>query len=193
MRTITLKSGAFHTELLPIVGSHKIGWSGEDHIGFFEALLPHMTDEDGNPIDPNEAQLNRLRLIFRPSQETARIVLDDTMSEMGLQLDEKTEDSLILLMNMAQFSDYLGKTKRPDSDKPYVLKERKRGVKKSLFNDLIAAPTEETAAGADAATSSGDETVEQEPAPLDEAEAPKDAKPASKPMKPMAAKPTPKR
>src|SRR3954469_12134622 len=136
---LTLDPGAFTSALLPLVGVHKIGWSGEDHLKLVEALLAELKDETGAGVELTEDQMDRLRLIFRPTEETQRKVLKHTLAEAGVELGGAAEKTFVLLMAPAQFSDYLGKTKRPGSDATFIVKEKKRGVKQEQFSSLFAA------------------------------------------------------
>jgi hypothetical protein len=138
----TLDPGAFHGELLPIIGNHKIGWSGEDHVQFIEALLKRLKDDEGNPVELNDEQLDRLRLIFRPTEEAQRNVLRQTLAEAGGILDEASDAVFLSLMNMAQFSDFLSKKMKPGNKQTYIVKEQKRGRKQKALDSLFSVEAE---------------------------------------------------
>src|SRR4051812_32396989 len=100
MKTLTLKPGIFNAELLAIIGTDKIGWSGDDHLNLVTALRTKLTDPAGKAAEFNEQQIARLALIFHPTSETQQKVFKDTLNEAGYELDESTCDAFALLLSV---------------------------------------------------------------------------------------------
>lgn len=183
MKTLTINPGVFNAELLAVIGTDKTSWGGEKHLKLTTALRSHLKDEDGNPAEFDEKQIDRLDLIFRPTEGAQRRVLSDTLEDAGYQLDPATAQIFALLFSAAQFADFLAKSNDPQTGKPFIVTEKKRGAKKAIFTSLITAPaipTTESPTDAEGATPDDEQdetkTVATEPAP-----------------KPASAKPTPRK
>jgi hypothetical protein len=78
-------------------------------------------------------------LIFRPTEDLQRAVLRQTFDDAGYALDADAEQALVLLFNAPQFADFLAKTVNDETGKPFIVKEKKRGIKKNTFAALISA------------------------------------------------------
>ena len=138
---LKLAPDAFFAELRPIVGTDKVGWTADEHIGLVEALLGKLRDTNGNaPLLPKE-QMNVLKLIFRPTEDLQRSVLRQTFKEAGYKLAPDTEHAFVMLLSAPQFADFLAKTVNPETKQPFIKKEKKRGVKKDTLTSLISAAT----------------------------------------------------
>jgi hypothetical protein len=142
---LSLPAGAFNQELTPIIGGNKVGWSPDDHLRFVEALMTRLQDENGDAANFNQAQQDRLRLVFHPTEDLQRSVLRQTFAEAGYALNPDTEKAVFLLLSGAQFATFLAKTDNPSTKKPFITLEKKRGVKKATFSNLIAAEPESAA------------------------------------------------
>lgn len=138
---LKLAPDAFFAELRPIVGTDKVGWTADEHIRFVEALIGKLKETNGNaPVLPNE-QMNILRLIFRLTEDLQKAVLRQTFAAAGYTLAADTEHAFVMLFNAPQFADFLAKTVNPETKQPFIVKEKKRGVKKNTFAALIGAVT----------------------------------------------------
>ena len=164
MKKLKLEPGAFIQEVLPIIGTDKLGWYHEDHARLVDKLLPRLRDEDGKPADL-KAELDVIKLIMCPTEALQRKVLKETFAAAGCELDPATEEAFALLFNVTGFGDYLAKKENPKTKKPFIAKPKK-AQKKRTFDALLA------------------EEVEPEPQPVEQKqEAPKAATPrkAAKP------------
>jgi hypothetical protein len=176
MQKIMLDPEAFNSELLLIVNDGKVGWPGEDHQRLLEALLPHLKDGDGNPVELTETQIDRFRLICRRTEAVQRRVLRDTLAESDMELDTETQETFELLFDSAQFAEFLSKSKRAGTDTGLIIKKKRRGAKRGKFNALMAASVTKPAKQSQEESETPEEEAEQETPPP--------------PPKPAAAKPT---
>ena len=134
-RILRLEPGAFHQELLPIIGTAKVGWYTADHEKLVNALLPRLRDENGNRADL-EAQRDILDVVFCPTEERQRKVMKAAFEAAGYELDESTEDALILLLSVTGFGDYLAKKANSKTGRKFITKPEKGGKKKT-FDALL--------------------------------------------------------
>jgi hypothetical protein len=140
MKILKLNAGAFNQELAPIIGTGKIGWTPDDHIGFVTALIKQLRDNDGNPPRLDRPHNDRLKLVYRPTEDVQRSVLRQTFADAGYELDAATEATFILLLSAAQFGSFLATNDNPETGEPFITLEQKRGVKKKTFASLLASP-----------------------------------------------------
>jgi hypothetical protein len=154
--TITLTPGAF-IEGLAGIPPKKIGWTGEDHISLVEFLLEHLTDAEGNKIELDDNSKDRIRLVYRPTEEVQRRVLLQAFTDAGYELDPSATKALVPLISLGQFGKWLSEAVKPGSTDTYIKLEKKRGAKKGMFDALVstpepagAAPVGDTAGTADA-------------------------------------------
>lgn len=162
---LTLAPGVFNSDLSKVVGENKVGYSSEEHIRFVEGLIPKLTDENGDAPKLDHAQMDRLRLIFRPTEDGQKAVLRQTFAEAGYILGDDTERAFAMLLSAPQFADFLAKTVNPETKLPFIQKDKKRGVKKSTFASLISAAT--------AATDTASSEVDQQGETLEAGTTPK--------------------
>jgi hypothetical protein len=136
---LKLEPEAFNAELSQIVGENKVGYTTDEHIRLVEGIIPKLTDENGDAPKLDQGHWDRLRLIFRPTEDLQRAVLRQTFDDAGYALDADAEQALVLLFNAPQFADFLAKTVNDETGKPFIVKEKKRGIKKNTFAALISA------------------------------------------------------
>ena len=136
---LSLQPDAFNSELLRLVATKKIGWTPDEHAQLVQSVLDHLVDENGKAPSLASAHKDRVRLIYRPSEDLQKSVLRQTFADAGYALSADAESTLVLLFSAAQFADFLAKTVNPLTGEAFITKEKKRGVKKSTFASLIGA------------------------------------------------------
>jgi hypothetical protein len=171
---LKFKPGVFNQELLAHIKQGQVGWPGDTHMEFVAALAGHLVDDKGDPVKLEGTRIEQtFRLIIRPTEDLQRMALRQAFKDAGYELDAQADGAFLLLLNVAQFADYLSKTDNPATGKPFIVKEKKKGVKKDTLAALLkVAPPNTT-------------TSEPEPQPVEQK--PEAAK-AATPRK--AAKPT---
>ena len=147
---LRLEPGGFHQELTSIIGTAKVGWYMADHEKLVNAILPRLLDENGNRADL-EAQRYILDVVFYPTEERQRKVMKAAFEAAGYELDESTEDALVLLLSVTGFSDYLAKKVNAKTGKKFISKPEKGGKKKTFDALLDEQPALEQSLSADAA------------------------------------------
>ena len=125
-----------------IIGENKAEYTGEVHSRFVDALTDDLKDENGQKPTFTPAQIDRLRVVYRPTESNLRNLRTQTLAEAGYVLEPETEKVFDLVMNAAQFADFLSKTLNPKTKEPFIAKSKKRGVKKGKFNEVILAAAE---------------------------------------------------
>lgn len=136
---LNLQPGAFNSELLRLVAADKIGWTPDEHAQLVQSVLDHLVDENGKAPSWASSHKDRVRLIYRPSEDLQKSVLRQTFADAGYTLSAEAERTLVLLFSAAQFADFLAKTVNPQTGEAFITKEKKRGVKKNTFASLIGA------------------------------------------------------
>jgi hypothetical protein len=136
MKKIKFEKGAFNHELLPIIGTDKLGWYSEDHEKLVDALLPRLCDEEGKHVDL-KGKKDLLKVILCPTEDLQRKVLKQTFKDAGYEMDSSTEEAFVLLFNVMGFGDYLVHKENPKTKKPFITKPKK-GKKKKTFDSLMA-------------------------------------------------------
>jgi len=146
---LNIKPEVFMAELTRAIGDN-IVFPAEQHARFVEALHAHLKDERGQKPSLNSAQTDRLRAVYRPTESNLRNIRAQTFAEAGYALDPETEKVFDMVLNAAQFADFLAKNNNPKTKKPFIAKPKKRGVKKGTFTDMVLAavePSETVTAG----------------------------------------------
>ena len=125
-----------------IIGENKAEYTGEVHSRYVDALTGDLKDENGEKPTFTPAQIDRLRVVYRPTESNLRNLRTQTLAEAGYALEPETEKVFDLVLNAAQFADFLSKTVNPKTKEPFIAKSKKRGVKKGKFNEVILAAAE---------------------------------------------------
>ena len=136
---LNMNPSAFFAELHTLVQPDQIGWTSDLHVQLLKLLLPHLKDEGGNQVKIDPRMMNVLTLIFRPTEPMQRQVLQQVFAEAGFVLNAEAEATLMTMFNAAQFGKFLVKTVNPQTGKPFIKEDPKRGVKKNKFAALVAA------------------------------------------------------
>lgn len=134
-----MEPDAFTAQLVLIVGENKYGWSGDEHRQFVEGLIGQFKDQDGNPAVLDQAHWDRIWACIRPKEDVLNNVIRQTFSDAGYTLSAEVGDALALVLSPQQFADFLAKTINHNTGKPFIVKDKKRGVKKDKFAAMISA------------------------------------------------------
>lgn len=146
--TLNLAPDSFTKELSAITGTDKLGWSPDDHISFVFKLIDSLKNDAGVKPSLNSEQEDRLRLIYRPLEDTQRKVLRQTFAEAGYKLSDEAEQTFVMMLSAGQFATFLSKTDNPATKKPFITVEKKKGAKKKTLTALISSSGESSASEA---------------------------------------------
>jgi hypothetical protein len=130
-RILTLETGALFEELPGIIGTGKVGWYGSDHEKLVDKLLHRLLDQAGNRVDLGDKE-EIIKLVLCPTEDRQRAVLDRAFAETGFTLDDETADTFELMFDVPTFSDFLAKTKNPQTGDTFVGKPVKGGKLKKF-------------------------------------------------------------
>lgn len=155
-KPLTLEADSFNAKLQSIVSDNKTGWSSDEHKKFVEGLIGVMRDPNGDPPQLTPAQWDQVWACIRPTEAVLNSVIRATFNQAGYSLGAGAADAMALAISPQQFADFLANTVNPKTGKPFIVKEAKRGAKKSKFASLISAAT----AAPDTASSEADQQGE---------------------------------
>ena len=166
MKTLKLTPEAFNDELLSRIKPDQLNWSGDEHIKLVRAIVGHLKDEEGHPIELENTRIEQtMHLIFRPTEELQRSAWKQAFADAGYQLEAEADHTFLLLLNAAQFAKFLSKTENPATKKPFIVLEKKKGAKKDTFAALMKAaqPKEPTPIVQERAEMEAEEPVTENP------------------------------
>lgn len=155
---LTLDPAAFNAALLAGLPENKIDWTSDDHLALLNRLLPCVKDSTGTPATITLALMNVLKLICRPTEDVQREVLRQAFADAGYTITHETEELFKLMFSAPQFADFLARSENPKTGKPFIVKEKKRGTKKSAFSSVISALPAVTSATESSAETTGGNT-----------------------------------
>lgn len=136
---LNMNPSAFFAELHKLIQPDQMGWTSDLHIELLRRVLLHLNDAEGNPAKIEARLMNILMLIFRPTEPMQRQVMQQAFAEAGYALDADSETTLMTMFNAAQFGKFLVKTVNPQTGRPFIKEDPKRGVKKNKFAALVVA------------------------------------------------------